>query len=281
MGLWRRGRARRPARAQSEAQAALAVASQHAEAGWRAQVETHVPQWAPPAWSDPQWAPPPPPPAVAAPAVAEAAGAESLLAPDVAAPPAAAPAAAHASVPEAAAAPAPERRAVAAAPGARAATAPAGFDVPAELIRVLEVVTSMCDHVIEYIEADRAERRLMLETLTTLSRTLREQHAEQPPMAVPAERVVGGSMPATEAKVIDLREPETAVEVRCRFGDNWVDGFEICEVINDPAGVRYRLRRRVDGVVLPELFDASNIRHVETFEQLTATPPQQRYWSPL
>jgi hypothetical protein len=37
------------------------------------------------------------------------------------------------------------------------------------------------------------------------------------------------------------------------------------------------LRRRKDGVVLPELFDAVNIRHVETFEELTT--PRDRHWS--
>ncbi len=48
-----------------------------------------------------------------------------------------------------------------------------------------------------------------------------------------------------------------------------------------PSGVRYRLRRRIDGVVLPELFDAADIRHVETFQELTSTPNQQRSWTPL
>ena len=37
---------------------------------------------------------------------------------------------------------------------------------------MLDVVTTMCDHVIEYIEADRAERRLMIEALTTLAKSL-------------------------------------------------------------------------------------------------------------
>jgi hypothetical protein len=62
---------------------------------------------------------------------------------------------------------------------------------------------------------------------------------------------------------------EIAVEVRGRFGDRWVDGFEICEVMETPEGHRYRLRRHRDGVVLPELFDATSIRHVETFDQLS------------
>ncbi len=198
----------------------------------------------------------------------------------------------------------------------------------AEILRLLEVVTNMCDHVIEYIEADKADRRLMLETLTQLGRVITDgaatiaavsaqalaapaapvtiEVADVPtdPAPTPAgafavapgERVLGGSMPAGPEPVIDLVEPEPepdpepspepqpefatvappsaaatmeiAVEVRGRFGDRWVDGFEICEVMTTPDGPRYRLRRQRDGVVLPELFDATNIRHVETFEQL-------------
>jgi hypothetical protein len=159
---------------------------------------------------------------------------------------------------------------------------PAGtrLEMPSEFLRLLEVVTSMCDHVIEYIEADRVERRLMVETLTQLGHVITEG-AESFEVH---ERVIGGSMPAGPEPVLDLREAEReaerepwnpsarameiAVEVRGRFGDRWVDGFEICEVMTTPDGPRYRLRRNRDGVVLPELFDATSIRHVETFDQL-------------
>jgi hypothetical protein len=199
-----------------------------------------------------------------------------------------------------------------------------------EMLRLFEVVTNMCDHVIEYIETDREERRVMLETLATLGRAITESAAalalrsataieaaqtrliEHPE---PRERVIGGSMPAGPEPVIDLRNApaaavpapsaeavghtrdapatpvaapaapapatatttttvmttEIAVEVRGRFGDRWVDGFEICEVMETPEGHRYRLRRHRDGVVLPELFDATSIRHVETFDQLATT----------
>ena len=211
-----------------------------------------------------------------------------------------------------------------------AATTPAAMpatatpEAHAELLRLFAVMTNMCDRVIEYIETDRAERRMMLETLATLGRTLTESaaalaarlvsandaidaHVIEPPE--PRERVVGGSMPAGPEAVIDLRHTpapsetaappvatvvaapigpavpapapapaptsvmttEIAVEVRGRFGDRWVDGFEICEVLETPEGPRYRLRRHRDGVVLPELFDATSIRHVETFEQLATT----------
>ena len=82
-------------------------------------------------------------------------------------------------------------------------------------------------------------------------------------------------MPAAEARpaatTTTVMTTEIAVEVRGRFGDRWVDGFEICEVMETPEGHRYRLRRHRDGVVLPELFDATSIRHVETFDQLATT----------
>ena len=54
--------------------------------------------------------------------------------------------------------------------------------------------------------------------------------------------------------------PHGAVEVRCRFGDKWVDGFEICEIVRAGGRVRYRLRRLLDGCVLPELFNAADVR---------------------
>ena len=200
------------------------------------------------------------------------------------------------------------------------------LDIQPEVLRLLEVVTGMCDHVIEYIEADRAERRLMIETLAQLGRVITDgaavavaAHASAPPfereleapfereLEAPGEslpeqldvreRVIGGSMPAGPDPVIDLRDPEAdarpqhadliattteiAVEVRGRFGDRWVGGFEICEVMTTPDGPRYRLRRHRDGVVLPELFDATSIRHIETFEQLNGDQLNDStgYWS--
>src|SRR5437763_1294832 len=38
------------------------------------------------------------------------------------------------------------------------------IDMAAQLTRALERVTTMCDHVIQYVEVDRAERHAMLET---------------------------------------------------------------------------------------------------------------------
>jgi hypothetical protein len=164
----------------------------------------------------------------------------------------------------------------------RAPEPPRSVDAtPVDIIRVLEAVTGLCDRVVEYIEADRAERRLVVDALTRLTNAI---NAAPPAPGAREERVIGGSMPATGpdagAKTVDLRESETRVEVRCRFGDRWVDGFEIFDVVSDEYGIRYRLKRRIDGVVLPELFLAADIRHMETFEELDATQPRRRYWSP-
>jgi len=55
------------------------------------------------------------------------------------------------------------------------------------------------------------------------------------------------------------REPRagTKVEVRTRFDGTWSPGFEVAEVV-EPGG--YRIRRMADGVVLPSLFDDSEVR---------------------
>jgi hypothetical protein len=57
-------------------------------------------------------------------------------------------------------------------------------------------------------------------------------------------------------------DPGTRVEVRSRFDERWTRGFEVAEVVSqdDPAGVRYRIRRRSDGSVLPALFVDDEVR---------------------
>ena len=45
-----------------------------------------------------------------------------------------------------------------------------------------------------------------------------------------------------------------------KFGDRWIEGFQIEETLNGPHGVQFRLRRRVDGWILPELFDECEVR---------------------
>ncbi len=167
MGLWRRH-----ARDQheAEAQAALANVAQHAQAGQRALIE-NTPWWSPPQmWSQMNngWAPPP---METTPDLSSVSPVATLPGPVPAVPP----------VP-----------------------APPTVDVSSELVRVLDVVTTMCDHVIEYIEADRAERRMMIEALARVW-PVRCGDAVAAPSASNGERVIGGSMPAGP-DVLDIRE---------------------------------------------------------------------------
>jgi hypothetical protein len=56
---------------------------------------------------------------------------------------------------------------------------------------------------------------------------------------------------------------DAAVEVRSRFHDRWIGGFTIAEAVNTPGRRRYRLTRRSDGIPLPILFDACDVRAAE------------------
>jgi hypothetical protein len=52
----------------------------------------------------------------------------------------------------------------------------------------------------------------------------------------------------------------TRVEVRSRFEMAWSRGFEVVEQVAADRGLRYRLRRRSDGSILPVLFDETELR---------------------
>lgn len=77
----------------------------------------------------------------------------------------------------------------------------------------------------------------------------------------PVATQVSTPIPATAVRQVP---PQDGVEVRCRFGDRWVTGFEVCEVIRFDDETRYRLRRRSDGSVLPTLFDEKDLRFFTT-----------------
>jgi hypothetical protein len=57
-----------------------------------------------------------------------------------------------------------------------------------------------------------------------------------------------------------VEERPLQCEVHLRFGDRWIDGFQIEETVRDGGQTQFRLRRRVDGWVLPELFDEHEVR---------------------
>jgi hypothetical protein len=99
------------------------------------------------------------------------------------------------------------------APGPVPGPAPT-IDVSAELVRLLEVVTTMCDHVIGFVEADREDRQLAMQADRDERRAMVEalslligRMGDAPVIAAPArERAIGGSMSAGPATSIDLRD---------------------------------------------------------------------------
>ncbi len=167
----------------------------------------------------------------------------------------------------------------------------------AELAQVLKRVIESCDTLSQRVALDRSERVALTEAVTRLTNAVSAAETYALPAATNGTgTLVGGTvapasdddfapppgtreirpsvdidLPATEAAQRPERpragrpaQPD-GVEVRCRFGDRWVSGFEVCEVLRlDDTTTRYRLRRRSDGSVIPTLFDEKDLRFFTT-----------------
>jgi hypothetical protein len=171
-----------------------------------------------------------------------------------------------------------------------------------ELVQALGALRTTCDALTERVQIDRVERTALVDAISRLTTAVAvtSGYAIEAAPASLRPTVLGGTVdpaqPAdapgifgaatdTEAVTftdeIDLeaaaREPEEIpppapgrpvrpddIEVRCRFGDRWVTGFEVCEVIRLNGATRYRLRRRSDGSVIPTLFDEKDLRFFST-----------------
>ena len=106
----------------------------------------------------------------------------------------------------------------------------------------------------EALEAERAERAVLIDTLLRIAEGLAQRQHDLDDRARP----IGGTISPTPL-VADGR-----IEVRSRFGNRWVDGFAIHEVIlGDDGSVGYRLRRATDGFVLPAVFPEDEVRAAE------------------
>ena len=139
----------------------------------------------------------------------------------------------------------------------------------ADVSDALEHVAAMYALLAQRIDDDRVERSTLTEAMRQLAR---------PPAAAPAltepdrPRVLGGSMFAVPAPVASTSGNDDAVDliteipyeigtaVCCRFGDQWIDGVEVVEVLGNPTKPVYRLRRRQDDYVLPALFGPGDLR---------------------
>ncbi len=151
-----------------------------------------------------------------------------------------------------------------------------------ELARALRRVADACHVMAGRVEGERVERASLVDVVNRLSATLTASLAQLPAAATsPRHHVIGGSI-APEvvlgdhegaidaAESIDLTPDvlrHESVEVHCRFGDRWVGGFEVAEVVPGASGSVYRLRRRSDDSVLPTLFDERDIRFRVSFAE--------------
>jgi hypothetical protein len=147
------------------------------------------------------------------------------------------------------------------------------------LTATLAQLGTVCQTLSEHMEADRHERRELVDTINSLASALIERSG------APAGHVVGGSVfgsvpgaapaPATldltavevgaegrETTRVASKAPNPGDEVRCRFGDRWVEGFEVLEVHSREGRARYRVRRRSDGSVVRKLFEANDLEAV-------------------
>ena len=203
------------------------------------------------------------------------------------------------------------RREAAATRAAEAAEAArsAGVEAVAAVRETLDRVVAMYERLGELLEAhvddDRSERRALVAAIENLTRALGPHGSALPSATTP--RVIGGSFFGLGSNVleigatadganaapavIDIREngdgngrdtlavrPDRYVEVRCRFGDRWVDGFDVCEILADGDRLRYRLRRQADGSVLPTLFDADDVREVRGEKRAAGGGSPRRRW---
>lgn len=172
-----------------------------------------------------------------------------------------------------------------------------------EVVQVLRRVTDACDSLVECVQLDRLERTALADAVGRLTSAVAAA-GSPPLLPSPADRatVIGGTVdpppdepgpspafarvdPTLEGPTVDIdlaaadepvpvavpTEPPTTlparpdgVEVRCRFGDRWVSGFEVCEVVERDHRTRYRLRRRSDGSVIPTLFEEKDLRFFTT-----------------
>jgi hypothetical protein len=139
-----------------------------------------------------------------------------------------------------------------------------------ELARALRRVADACHVVAGRVEGERAERAALIDVVNRLSVSVTASLAQLPSLAPPPRhQVIGGTIdpvirlddgPEAPADPTPELLRHESVEVHCRFGDRWVGGFEVVDVVPGDGGARYRLRRRSDDSVLPTLFDERDIR---------------------
>ena len=138
----------------------------------------------------------------------------------------------------------------------------------AEFIKGLDRIADSIERVAAQLDSYHQERAEHLDAIEFL---LREMVIGTIPASANRPIVLGGvieSDPREEREISlvtdsDSLDVDAPVEVRSRFHDRWIGGFTISEAVNTPGRQRYRLTRRSDGIPLPILFDACDVRAAE------------------
>ncbi len=135
----------------------------------------------------------------------------------------------------------------------------------AELLKGLDRIVDSIERVAAQLDSYHQERAEHLDAIEFL---LREMLIGTVPPSASRPTVLGGVIDTEEREislVVDeaVLPVDAAVEVRSRFHDRWIGGFTISEAVNTPGRRRYRLTRRSDGIPLPILFDACDVRAAE------------------
>jgi hypothetical protein len=144
----------------------------------------------------------------------------------------------------------------------------------------LERIAESIDGLAAQLDAYHVERVQHLDAIEFLLREL-VIGSMQPTAAPPV--VLGG---VVEPKALDGDDIQilpdagplvvgTSVEVRSRFHDRWISGFSLAEIVDEATRTRFRLTRRSDGIPLPILFDACDVR-AATMPEPERTAPAPR-----
>jgi hypothetical protein len=138
----------------------------------------------------------------------------------------------------------------------------------------LDRIAATIDRLAAQLAAYHEERAVHLDAIEFLLKEVVLGGAPSAPRSIVFGGVVDPDAierPSPDITIITDHLPleiDTPVEVRSRFHDRWIYGFAIAEAVDNGTGpCRYRLTRRSDGIPLPILFDACDVRAATALER--------------
>jgi hypothetical protein len=140
------------------------------------------------------------------------------------------------------------------------------------LAKALNRISDSIERIGAQLDSYHLERAEHLDAIEFL---LREMVISSVPPTANRSSIFGGVVEAErrdrdEIAIVPDGFPlgiDTAVEVRSRFHDRWISGFSIAEAVDTPGRCRYRLTRLSDGIPLPILFEACDVRAASSIDR--------------